>query len=277
MVKFLKMQALGNDFVVIDKIDQQINLSMAQIKLICSRHYGVGCDQLLLIDKAKDNTAAFSLQIFNPDASESFQCGNGIRAVARYLAKYRTKQNPIPVITQSNHYELFLQADAQVRVNMQAPVFELDRIPFIEGDLPKLARNRYGIAGQDAMVLSVGNPHCVLFVDDVDHYPVASMGAQLTKHIAFPQQTNVEFCQVISRNHMKIRVYERGVGETLACGSGACASMVAARLRNFLDASATIQMLGGALTIEWEGDGNSVWMCGPAEFVFEGALTIEQV
>jgi diaminopimelate epimerase len=237
-LRFTKMQGLGNDFVVFDAINQRVELNADQYRKLADRHFGIGCDQILLIEPARLAQTDFHYRIFNADGSEVEQCGNGARCFARFVHdKGLTPKRQIPVGTAAGRILLSLESDGLIRVNM-------------------------------------GNPHAVLAVDAVESAPVAQLGPQIENHPDFPQRVNVGFMQRLDRQHIKLRVYERGSGETLACGSGACAAVVTGRLQGLLDARVQVNLPGGELVIEWEGEDTAVMMSGPAETVFEGTIEL---
>lgn len=261
------MHALGNDFMVIDGVRQQFQPNPQLIAVWANRHTGIGFDQLLLIEKANNPDADFIYRIFNADGSEVAQCGNGARCIAKFLHDEKlTTKNPIRVETLAGILELKLENDDQVTVDIGTPIFEPEKIPFI-AEKPAI---KYTLDNTEICALSVGNPHCVLVVKNVDAAPVQELGSVLTKHQRFPQQTNVGFMEIVNHHHIRLRVYERGVGETLACGSGACAAVVAGRLLNLLDTKVTVELPGGHLTVTWQGEKSSVFLTGPAVTVFRG-------
>ena len=274
-LQFTKMHGAGNDFVVIDGVNQAVNLGPAQIRAIADRHFGVGCDQLLLVEKAQNPAADFRYRIFNADGGEVEQCGNGARCFVRFVVdKGLTTKTAITVETRSGLIEPRLEADGRVTVNMGAPRFEPADIPF---DMP--ARQPvYELEVGDSKVvisaLSMGNPHAVQVVDDVYTAPVLQQGPLIEHHPRFPQRVNAGFMQVIDRARIRLRVFERGAGETLSCGTGAYAAVAAGITRGHLDARVDVETRGGTLTIEWQGEGKPVMMTGPAETVFEGTLTL---
>lgn len=268
---FTKMQGLGNDFMVLDCTLAPVHLSGEQIRLMADRHFGVGFDQLLLVEPPGQAGVDFRYRIFNADGSEVEQCGNGARCFARFVhEKGLTDKSLIRVETVSGLIELRMAASGQVMVNMGIPRFLPEDIPF-KADAPA---ERYCLDLADIQVelavVNMGNPHAVLFVDDIKSAPVNSLGPQLESHPRFPSRVNVGFAQIQTRDQMQLRVFERGAGETLACGTGACAAMVAGRRLGLLDDQVHVQLPGGSLQIEWRGDGASVFMSGPATRVFEG-------
>ena len=274
-LKFTKMHGLGNDFVVLDATATPIALTAAQLRFIADRHFGVGCDQLLMVEPARTADTDFYYRIFNADGGEVEQCGNGARCFVRYVHEHGlTEKTVIRVGTQCGVIEPRLEADGQVTVNMGVPVFEPARIPL---DAPAQAPlYDLEVAGKSIKInaLSMGNPHAVQVVADVDAAPVASEGPLIESHPRFPQRVNAGFLQVLDRTHVRLRVYERGAGETLACGTGACAAVVSGILRGLLDARVNVATRGGDLVIVWAGAGQPVLMTGPAVTVFEGEIEI---
>lgn len=274
-LRFSKMHGLGNDFIVIDAISQNVSLTPDKIHLLANRHLGIGCDQILMIEPSNKNGVDFHYRIFNADGSESMQCGNGLRCIARFIERQGLSKNKeLRVATDISEYVLILKADDEVKVNVNKPIFNPAAIPFDaeqEDEQYSLTTSKNDFK---ASVLSVGNPHCILQVLDVDNVDLAKIGYELSHHPRFPKQSNVEFVQVIDHQHIKLRIYERGVGETQACGSGACAAMVACHRLGLVDDTVQMMMPGGNLTISWQGNDNDIWMQGPATFVFEGEMEI---
>lgn len=272
---FSKMHGIGNDFVVLDGINQQVRLDAAQIRRIADRHFGVGCDQLLLVEAYAGDDADFRYRIFNADGGEVEQCGNGARCFARFVYDQGlTHKTTIPVMTAAGRIVLEIRSDGQVTVNMGVPELEPTRIPFISEQRQTLYNLE--VAGElcTFAAVSMGNPHAVLQVADVDTAQVETLGSQLERHPAFPRRVNVGFMQVVGRDRIRLRVFERGSGETLACGTGACAAVVAGRLQGLLDAQVSVALPGGQLQVQWQGEGQPVWMTGPAETVFRGTFTV---
>lgn len=273
---FTKMQGLGNDFVVLDGINQNVSLSTEHIRQIADRHFGVGCDQLLLVEAYAGDEAEFRYRIFNADGGEVEQCGNGARCFARFVYDQGlTRNTTIPVMTASGRIVLKIQANGLVTVNMGVPVLEPVQIPFMSAQRQTLYTLDVDGTNVALAAVSMGNPHAVLQVADVDKAPVALLGMLLERHAAFPKRVNVGFMQVVARDQIRLRVFERGCGETLACGTGACAAMVAGRLQGLLDEQVDVHLPGGELQIQWQGDGQPVWMTGPAVTVFRGTLRYE--
>jgi len=274
-LKFTKMHGLGNDFVVLDATAAPISLTPAQLRYIADRHFGVGCDQLLMVERARTADTDFYYRIFNADGGEVEQCGNGARCFVRYVHDRGLTTKPvIRVGTLGGVIEPRLEANGQVTVNMGVPQFEPARIPFeapAQAPLYDLA-----ISGKVIKInaLSMGNPHAVQVVADLDAAPVASDGPLIEAHPRFPQRVNAGFMQVIDRTNIRLRVYERGAGETLACGTGACAAVVSGILRGLLGARVTVATRGGDLVIVWAGAGQPVLMTGPAVNVFDGEIEL---
>ena len=272
---FTKMQGAGNDFVVFDGVSRRVELGPAQFRAIADRHFGVGCDQILLVEAPVRPDTDFRYRIFNADGGEVQQCGNGARCFVRFVhERGLTPKREIRVETASGVIVPKLEQDGRVTVDMGPPRFVPSDIPF---DAPE-RRTTYAleVAGRalEISALSMGNPHAVWIVDDVDSAPVAELGPLIEHHPRFPERVNAGFMQVIARNEIRLRVYERGSGETLACGTGACAAAVAGMTRGLLDAAVTVHTRGGDLTIRWAGEGQSVFMTGPAVTVFEGEIDI---
>ena len=274
-IRFTKMHGLGNDFVVIDAINQKIALNRKQIRHIADRNRGIGCDQLLLVEPPANDQVQFTYRIFNADGGEVEQCGNGARCFARFVHDQGlSHSNPIAVATSAGNISLKLEDDEQVTVNMGVPIFEPAKIPFIaEQEAPRYVL-QIDQQTLELGVVSMGNPHAVLLVDNIQAAPVAQLGPRIEAHARFPKRVNAGFMQVIDRTNIKVRVFERGVGETQACGTGACAAMVMGRRWNLLDESVQVALTGGTLNIKWEGEGEPVYMTGPTETVFEGIIEL---
>ncbi len=273
-LKFTKMHGLGNDFVVIDAINQQVDLSPEQIRHLADRRFGIGCDQLLLVEPPRLPKTDFHYRIFNADGSEVEQCGNGARCFARFVRdKGLTDKDVIDVGTAAGPIRLFIVRE-YVRVNMGAPVFEPERIPFKAEHVSPTYALQVEKAVISISALSMGNPHAVLQVNDVAEAPVETLGPLIEHHERFPERTNVGFMAVRNAGEIDLRVWERGAGETLACGTGACAAVVAGRLRGLLDERVKVHLPGGDLVISWAGGEAPVWMTGPAETVFEGEIEL---
>jgi diaminopimelate epimerase len=276
MIKFTKMQGLGNDFVVIDAIHQQISLTAEQIKHIANRNFGVGCDQLLLVEPPVSENADFKYRIFNADGSEVAQCGNGARCFARFVRdKHLSNQDEIRVDTNTGQLVLSFDENDFITVNMGIPKHLPANIPIKTSE----ESASYKIQANNTEIIfgavSMGNPHAVIQVKEINAAPVAKLGEILESHSFFPERANIGFMQIVNRQKVKLRVYERGAAETLACGSGACAAVVIGIEQNLLDSTnVSVELPGGQLTINWSGRGTSVFMTGPATSVFEGQIEI---
>ena len=275
LFNFSKMHGLGNDFLVLDNVTQNVFLSNDQIKQLADRHFGVGFDQLLVVEPPYDPDLDFHYRIFNADGSEVGQCGNGARCFARFVRmKGLINKTKIRVSTQAGKMTLFVERDGKISVNMPVPQFEPAQIPFkaqkVEGTYILRSESETVLCG----AVSMGNPHCVLTVDSVKDAPVDGLGYELSTHERFPKQANVGFMEVVSPEYIKLRVYERGVGETLACGSGACAAVVIGQQQKKLAKQVTVELPGGKLKIYWKGPGSPVKMSGPAVHVFDGQLNL---
>ncbi len=275
VIHFSKMHGLGNDFVVIDAIRQTINLSSEQIRQIADRHFGIGCDQLLLVEAPTTPQADFRYRIFNADGGEVEQCGNGARCFARFVRDQGlTDKDELTVETAMGIIYPRIEADGEVTVNMGLPRFEPAALPF---QAPQ-QQPRYDIAvlGQTITIgaVSMGNPHAVYQVDDIESAAVATLGPAITHHADFAKGVNSGFMQIVNRGHIRLRVHERGSGETLACGTGACAAVVVGRIWGALDETVRVDLPGGQLLIRWQGEGQPVMMTGPATHVFEGTIEL---
>ena len=276
-LKFTKMQGAGNDFVVLDGVSQRLALTPLQLRRLADRHFGVGCDQILLVEPPRAAGTDFRYRIFNADGGEVEQCGNGARCFVRFVRERGlTAKNAIRVETAAGIIEPRMEPDGEVTVNMGAPVFEPKRIPFISDSDALVQPLQVGGATVEISAVSMGNPHAVQLVADVDAAPVASQGPLIERHARFPERVNAGYMQVQDRGRIRLRVYERGAGETLACGTGACAAVAAGIRRGLLDARVRVSTRGGDLTIRWEGADNPVWMTGPAVTVFEGEIEIDE-
>ena len=275
LIKFTKMHGAGNDFVVIDGVRQHIELSPEQLRLLANRHFGVGCDQILLVEKAQTSEADFRYRIFNADGGEVEQCGNGARCFLRFVHDQKlTVKREIVVETRGGLISPRLEQDGRVTVNMGAPIFAAARIPFIGGSGEASEPLEVAKKILHISALSMGNPHAVQAVKDIERAPVEKLGALIEHHPRFPNRVNAGFMQVKDRHHIKLRVYERGAGETLSCGTGACAAAVAGIRRGLLDSPVNVATRGGTLTIAWAGDTTPVLMTGPAITVFTGEINI---
>jgi diaminopimelate epimerase len=275
LLKFTKMHGAGNDFVVIDLISQRYRPQKKDIRLLADRHFGIGCDQVLLVEAPDSPDVDFRYRIFNADGSEVENCGNGARCFARFVRdKQLNGKRIIRVQTAGGVLELRVRDKHQVEVDMGVPVLAPIAIPFMAAE----QADHYALTVEDRQLdigaLSMGNPHAVLRVDDVDRAPVATLGPLIECHPDFPQRVNVGFMQVVSATEIRLRVFERGAGETLACGTGACAAAVYGMLRGWLQDTVTVQLPGGKLEITWPGAGQHVTMTGPTAVVFEGSIKI---
>ncbi|MGE0071747.1 MAG: diaminopimelate epimerase [Thiomonas sp.] len=279
---FTKMHGAGNDFVVLDATRAPLALSPAQLRLLADRHVGVGADQILLVEPADAPGVDFRYRIFNADGGEVEQCGNGARCFVAYVhGKRLTTKRRIRVQTLAGVIEPELQPDGRVSVDMGAPVFALEQVPFDSSGLSPRDVNGFAqwpleLAGTTAWVsvLSMGNPHAVQRVDDVQTAAVGVLGPQIEHHPRFPRRVNAGFLQIVDPQHVRLRVWERGAGETLACGTGACAAVVAGRRHGWLHGTVDVHTRGGVLTIAWDGPGETVRMTGPAAFVFDGTIEL---
>ena len=274
-INFSKMHGLGNDFVVIDAINQQIELSEAQYRFIADRRFGIGCDQILLVEKTRCEETDFYYRIINADGHEVEQCGNGARCFARFVQeKGLSKKQVIPVGTNSGNIQLHLQDDEQVQVDMGVPQLKPEAIPFIAVEQAVTYELEVDHMSVELSAVAIGNPHAILRVQSVETAPLENIGPLLESHPRFPQRCNVGFMQVVDRQQIKLRVFERGVGETMACGTGACAAVVSGCLLSLLDEQVKVTLPGGDLVIEWPGLGHPVMMSGPAVTVFDGSIQL---
>lgn len=281
LLRFTKMHGLGNDFVLLDLISQNIHVREDQIRMLADRRTGIGFDQLLVVEPPDNPAMDFKYRIFNADGREVEQCGNGARCFLRFVRdRGLTTKTRIKLETNTGHIECQLERDGSISVDMGAPVLQPDKIPFLadtasityELDLAlALCPDQQKI---NLSAVSMGNPHAVIVVEDVELAPVQLIGAALEVHERFPARVNVGFMQIVDRDNIRLRVFERGVGETRACGTGACAAVVAGRLRGLLNETVNVRLTGGDLRISWAGDQKSVIMTGPACRVFEGRLQI---
>lgn len=287
MINFTKMHGLGNDFVVIDAINQNISLSSEQICFMSDRHFGIGFDQLLLVEAATDDQVDFTYRIFNADGSEVAQCGNGARCFARFVRdKHLCDKEEIRVSTNSGILILCFEDDGMITVNMGIPKHKPAEIPILAAEESKfysvdMVEERrqvdnfsHHVSQRAFGAVSMGNPHAVMQVHDIKTAYVLSIGAQLENHSVFPERANIGFMQVIDQQHIKLRVYERGAGETLACGSGACAAVVIGIEQHLLASDVLVELPGGSLKIHWSGRGQPVFMTGPATSIYDGSITL---
>ena len=290
-IRFTKMQGAGNDFVVLDETRARFNFTAAQYRFLADRHFGVGADQILTVRPAPNNALDFEYVIHNADGGEVEHCGNGARCFVRYVRdKGLTTKDRVRVKVQQGEIELQMNSDGRVTVNMGAPILELPKVPFkseglkhelVNGcevwQLPLSAAEASAVA--HVAVVSMGNPHAVQVVDNVDTAPVLAHGPLIENHFSFPNRVNAGFMQIVSRDAVRLRVFERGAGETLACGTGACAAVVAGIRMGLLNPKVDVQTHGGMLTIEWHGLAKNdlsqaVFMTGPATSVFEGEIDV---
>jgi diaminopimelate epimerase len=278
-IPFTKMHGLGNDFIVIDGVSQSIQLDAAQIKQLGDRRFGIGFDQLLLVEPASEENIDFSYRIFNVDGSEVEHCGNGARCFARFVHdKGLSDKNPLLVQTVNRTLRLDVDAEGNVSVDMGEPEFAPEQIPLLAPQQADIYQRTVQVAGEEMTIsfsaLSMGNPHAVIEVEDLAATAVKDIGEALGAHPDFPEGVNVGFMQVLNSGEIKLRVFERGTGETLACGTGACAAVVAGQTRGLLDEEVSVRLAGGYLRIHWQGQGSSVLMTGPATTVYQGSVEI---
>lgn len=275
-LNFTKMHGLGNDFVMINAIDQQVELSTEMIQAMGDRHLGIGCDQLLVVEASPVDDCDFRYRIFNGSGGEVEQCGNGARCFARFVVDQGlTNKTEIPVLTAGGRIVLNLRDDGQVTVDMGLPRFTPADIPLAVDEQQIRYTHTLDEQGEiEFSAISMGNPHAVLVVDDVDTASVEMVGTALQQDDVFPSQVNVGFMQIIDRQQVRLRVFERGAGETMACGTGACAAIVAGRLQGLLDTPVTVILPAGKLEIHWEGENSPVMMTGPVATVFHGTIDI---
>jgi diaminopimelate epimerase len=281
-LKFTKMHGAGNDFIVVDAINQQVDLSIDQWRRLADRRFGIGADQILVVERPTDADVDFRYRIFNNDGGEVEQCGNGSRAFVRFVVdKGLTQARSIRVQTMSGIINPRLEDDGSVTVDMGAPRLVPADVPFDEAGLAGMVQGDDTLwplpVGDETVfvsVVSMGNPHAVQVVDDVDAAPVEETGPLIERHVRFPKRVNAGYLQVIDRHHIRLRVFERGAGETLACGTGACAAVVAGIRRGLLDSPVRVSARGGELSIAWAGPDQPVYLSGPAVSVFEGEVEI---
>jgi diaminopimelate epimerase len=273
--EFTKMHLLGNDFVVIDAIQQAFKPNAKLIRQWANRHRGIGFDQLLLIEKPRAKSSDFYYRIFNANGNEVAQCGNGALCVAKFLLEKKiSTENPIHIMTMSHRLELKIEENAKVTANLGSPIFDPEKIPFINRSSTPICPIETPFGRFDCCVLSLGNPHCVLQVNCLEKAPVDELGTYLNQHPYpyFPQGSNVEFMKIRDAKQIDLRIYERGVGETKACGSGACAAVIAGRLLNRLAKKVKVNLPGGQLSVRWEGEHAPVFLRGTPVKVFSGLL-----
>ena len=276
MIKFTKMQGLGNDYVYIDAINQKIENESSLAQIISNRHFGIGSDGLILI--CSSEIADFKMRMFNSDGSEAEMCGNGIRCVGKFVYdKGLTNKTTLKIETLAGVKELKLNLKEgkvdTVRVDMGEPILEAEKIPVVSSEI--MAKNlKLEIEEREFnfTCVSMGNPHAITFIENVENFEVEKYGSKIEVNERFPKKTNVEFIEIVNKEYIKMRVWERGAGETLACGTGACASVVAGIINNLIERKVTVELLGGILEIEWNKEDNHIYMTGPAVTVYEGEL-----
>ncbi|HJX18935.1 MAG TPA: diaminopimelate epimerase [Acidiferrobacterales bacterium] len=278
MLRFTKMHGLGNDFVMIDAVNQTVALTPEQLRRLADRRFGVGCDQVLMVERPTRADVDFRYRIFNADGGEVEQCGNGARCFARFVRDQGlTAKSEIAVETLAGVIYPKIEPDGAVTVNMGVPRFEPRDVPFEAGARQPVYDLDVDGAAVPVSVLSMGNPHAVQIVADAEHAPVTTQGPRIEHHPRFPKRVNAGYMQVLDRGHIHVRVWERGAGETLACGTGACAAVVTGRLRGLLDENVAVRVRGGTLQVSWHGEGEPVMMTGPAVTVFEGEIDLERL
>ena len=275
ILNFTKMHGLGNDFAIIDAINQSVALTPEQVQQLADRHCGIGFDQLLLVEAATTTTADFRYRIYNADGGEVAQCGNGARCFMQFVREQGlTDKAQLQVETASGPLQLVQQADGQISVDMGVPRLEPADIPFVAPGRERTYTLDVLDRHLEIAALSMGNPHAVLLVDDIETAPVASLGPAIENHPRFPERVNVGFMQIVNNDCIRLRVFERGAGETLACGSGACAAVVAGRLQERLAERVKVILNGGELVVSWAGEGQPVLMTGPATTVYQGRIEL---
>ncbi len=274
-LNFTKMHGLGNDFIVIDAINQTVSLTPQQVQQLADRHFGIGCDQLLLVEAATSKEADFRYRIYNADGGEVEQCGNGARCFMQFVRDQGlTSKSQLQVETLGGPLQLIQQSDGRITVDMGVPRLEPADIPFTAAQRERTYVLEVLDRQFEIAAISMGNPHAVLLVDDIENAPVARIGAALERHPRFPERVNVGFMQIVDDKRIRLRVFERGAGETLACGSGACAAVVAGRLWERLSESVKVVLNGGELVVSWAGEGQPVLMTGPATTVYQGRIEL---
>jgi diaminopimelate epimerase len=287
-LKFTKMQGAGNDFVVLDGYTQALDLTAQQVRALANRHFGVGADQLLLVEKPTIDGVDFKYRIFNCDGGEVEHCGNGARCFVKFVRDRRlTDAATVRVQVQNGVITLTMQENGEVVVDMSTPVFDPPRVPFDAQGLEARKEGNDTLWPLDVngdtrwiSVVSMGNPHAVQIVDDVEAYPVLTEGPLIERHARFPKRVNAGFMQIVDPHSVKLRVYERGAGETLACGTGACAAVAAGIRRGVLETPVRVETHGGTLTIRWDGardESAALFMAGPAATVFEGEIELDRI
>ena len=274
-LNFTKMHGLGNDFIVIDAINQSVSLTPQQVQQLADRHFGIGCDQLLLVEAATSMEADFRYRIYNADGGEVEQCGNGARCFMQFVREQGlTDKSQLQVETLGGPLQLIQQSDGRITVDMGVPRLEPADIPFTAAQRERTYVLEVLDRQFEIAAISMGNPHAVLLVDDIENAAVARIGAALERHPRFPERVNVGFMQIVDDKRIRLRVFERGAGETLACGSGACAAVVAGRLWKRLSESVKVVLNGGEIVVSWAGEGQPVLMTGPATTVYQGRIEL---
>jgi diaminopimelate epimerase len=274
-IRFTKMHGLGNDFIVIDGISQRVKLTADHVRKLADRRFGIGCDQVLMVETPTNPDVDFRYKIFNHDGSEVENCGNGARCFAKFVRdRQLTGKSKIIVETCSGRMTLQVEKNGEVTVDMGVPVLTPAEIPFKFADRQLTYPLNLREGEIEISAVSMGNPHAVTVVDDVNQTPVENLGPEIESHQAFPNKVNAGFMSILSAEEINLRVYERGAGETLACGTGACAAVVTGRLRERLNENVKVNLSGGSLSIKWRGEGHPVMMTGPAETVFHGQVKI---
>lgn len=269
------MHGLGNDFVVLNALEQEINLSAEQYRALADRHKGIGCDQILLLEPSHDPDIDIRYRIFNADGDEVEHCGNGIRCVGLYLTERGyVSSDIIHAETVNSRVSIYMDDMDRIRVNMGIPRFDPEDIPILADERRESYPIDLSIGTTSLLIVSMGNPHAVLVINDIEQIPVAVLGQEIQQHDMFPESVNVGFMQVLDPAHVRLRVYERGAGETMACGTGACAAMVVGNMTDKLENDVDIEVKGGHLAVSWAGEGEPVWMTGPATTVYEGQINI---
>jgi diaminopimelate epimerase len=274
-ILFSKMHGLGNDFVIMDAIGQKIDLSAETVTQLAHRHRGIGFDQLLLLQAPQNAEQDFFYRIFNADGSEAYQCGNGVRCLAQFIQRQQlADKNQLCLATEVNQHQLIIHEDGQITVDMGIPILDPQQIPFESSRKHTIYTLSIKWGDYQVSVVSMGNPHCIFTINDIHELDLNAWGEQISSHPRFPERTNVDFMQIKNRHRIDLRIYERGVGETQACGSGACAAVVAGILQGQLDKQVTVTMPGGDLQINWPQAREPVWMTGPAQEVFTGEIDL---
>ncbi len=274
---FVKMHGIGNDFVLVDNLSRDLHLDTEQIRLLADRRRGIGCDQLLMVERAQDRQADFSVRIFNQDGSQSGQCGNGLRCLAAYLRdRGAAGGDDIAMAIEPGRgmVRARLANGHPISMNMGPPEFSPSAIPFLAAARADCYTLEVDARPVELGAVSMGNPHAVIRVEDCGAVPIEARGPAVQSLEAFPEGVNVGFVQVLDEGHVRLRVYERGVGETLACGSGACAAVAVGRVRGWLGPAVTVSLPGGDLVVEWAGDDEPMWLSGPTERAFEGEFEL---